>query len=175
MFTYVKMKNFMSFKDVIFDFRNGSKGAKNFISIYGENGSGKSNFVTCIDLLRKTIESFQLVGNTEKLMEVAREKEIPQEILEMVINSTNILKIKDDCRMLECDEPTTIEYGFSVNGHEGYYTMSFEERFTYEKLYYFTGKQRGVLFELDHTDESQKIEFSNKLFKNKVYLNIVYI
>ena len=28
MITYVKMKNFMSFKDVMFDFRNGSKGAK---------------------------------------------------------------------------------------------------------------------------------------------------
>lgn len=167
MFTYVKMKNFMSFKDVIFDFRNGSKGAKKFISIYGENGSGKSNFVTAIDLLRKTIESFQLVGNTEKLMEVARKEEIPQEILEMVISNTNILKIKNDCRMLECDEPTTIEYGFLVNGHEGYYTMSFEERFVYEKLYYFTGKQRGVLFEIDYTDESQKVEFSNKLFKNK--------
>ena len=33
MITYVKMKNFMSFKDVMFDFRNGSKGAKKFISI----------------------------------------------------------------------------------------------------------------------------------------------
>ena len=53
MFTYIKMKNFMSFKDVMFDFKNGSKGAKKFISIYGENGSGKSNFVTCIDWLRK--------------------------------------------------------------------------------------------------------------------------
>lgn len=45
MITYVKMHNFMSFKDVLFDFRNGRKGAKKFISIYGENGSGKSNFV----------------------------------------------------------------------------------------------------------------------------------
>ena len=59
MFTYIKMKNFMSFKDVMFDFKNGSKGAKKFISIYGENGSGKSNFVTCIDWLRKSIDSFQ--------------------------------------------------------------------------------------------------------------------
>lgn len=36
MITYVKMHNFMSFKDVLFDFRNGRKGAKKFISIYGE-------------------------------------------------------------------------------------------------------------------------------------------
>lgn len=60
MFTYVKMKNFMSFKDAMFDFRNGNKGAKKFVSIYGENGSGKSNFVLCIDFLRKTLDTFQM-------------------------------------------------------------------------------------------------------------------
>ena len=140
MITYVKMKNFMSFKDVMFDFRNGSKGAKKFISIYGENGSGKSNFVTCIDLLRKSIESFQMVGETERIMEIAKEKDIPQELFEMLLNSTSILKYKENCRMIECEEATTIEYGFQTNGHEGYYVMSFEDRFLYEKLYYFTGK-----------------------------------
>ena len=155
MITYVKMKNFMSFKDVMFDFRNGSKGAKKFISIYGENGSGKSNFVTCIDLLRKSIESFQMVGETERIMEIAKEKDIPQELLEMLLNSTSILKYKESCRMIECEEATTIEYGFETNnGHDGYYIMSF-------------GKQRGVLYEIDYTKENSKIEFSNKLFKNK--------
>ncbi len=167
MITYVRMKNFMSFKDIMFDFRNGSKGTKKFISIYGENGSGKSNFVTCIDLLRKSIESFQMAGETERIMEVAKEKDIPQEFLEMLLNSTSILKYKDNCRMIECEEATSIEYGFQVNGHEGYYIMSFKERFLYEKLYYFTGKQRGILYEIDNTNEKSKIEFSNKLFKNK--------
>ena len=60
MITYVKMHNFMSFKDVLFDFRNGRKGAKKFISIYGENGSGKSNFVTCIDLLNILVRQSRL-------------------------------------------------------------------------------------------------------------------
>ena len=100
MFTYVKLKNFMSFKDVIFDFRNGSKGVKSFISIYGENGSGKSNFVSSIDLLRKTIDSFQMLGKVEKVLEIAQEKEIPQDLIEILLNDTNILKYKDECRML---------------------------------------------------------------------------
>ena len=167
MITYVKMKNFMSFKDVMFDFRNGSKGAKKFISIYGENGSGKSNFVTCIDLLRTSIESFQMLGEKERIIEFAKEKDFPQKIMDMLLNSTNILKYKENCRMIECEEATTVEYGFQTNGHEGYYIMSFKDRFLYEKLYYFTGKQRGVLYEIDYTKENLKIEFSNKLFKNK--------
>lgn len=167
MITYVKMHNFMSFKDVLFDFRNGRKGAKKFISIYGENGSGKSNFVTCIDLLRKSIESFYMIGETGRIAEFAKEKDIPQEIVEMLVKSSNIQKYIESCRMIECDEATQVEYGFQTSGHEGYYIMSFKERFLYEKLYYFTGKQRGVLYEIDYTKENPKIDFSNKLFKSK--------
>lgn len=167
MFTYVRMKNFMSFKDVMFDLRNGRKKNKKFIAIYGENGSGKSNFVTSIDLLRKSIESFQMMGNTERIMEAAKENDIPQEFVEMLLSGTNILKYKDDCRMLECEDETTIEYGFETKGHEGYYIMSFKERFLYEKLYYFTGKQSGTLFEIDYTNKLPNVKFSNKLFKNK--------
>lgn len=167
MITYVKMHNFMSFKDVLFDFRNGRKGAKKFISIYGENGSGKSNFVTCIDLLRKSIESFYMIGETGRIAELAKEKDIPKEIVEMLVKSSNIQKCIESCRMIECDEATEVEYGFRTSGHEGYYIMSFKERFLYEKLYYFTGKQRGVLYEIDYTKENPKIDFSNKLFKSK--------
>ena len=167
MFTYVKLKNFMSFKDVTFDFRNGRKGTKRFISIYGENGSGKSNFVTSIDFLRRTIDSFPMAIQTEKITELGKEKEFSPEILDILLNGINIQKYKDNCRMIECDEPTTLEYGFRVNGHEGIYTISFKERFIYEKLYYFTGKQRGTLYEIDYTDEKSKIYFSNKLFKEK--------
>lgn len=167
MFTYIKLKNFMSFKDVMFDFKNGNKGAKKFISVYGENGSGKSNFVTSINLLRKSIDSFQLVMETEKIMDIVKEKELSPDFLDVLLNSTNIQTYRDNCRMIECSDPTTIEYGFQVNGHEGYYIMSFGEKFVYEKLYYFTGKQRGVLYEIDHTGETPKIVFSNSLFKDK--------
>ncbi len=148
MFTYIKLKNFMSFKDTTFDLRNGSKGAKNFISIYGENGSGKSNFISSINLLRRSIDSFEMLVNTETIKEMAQEKELPEGLLEMVLGGTNILSLTNSCRMVECDEETSIEYGFQIGKHEGFYILSFAEKFVYEKLYYFTGKQRGTLFEI---------------------------
>ncbi len=167
MFTYIKLKNFMSFKDVTFDLRNGSKGAKKFISVYGENGSGKSNFVSSINLLRRSIDSFEMLVNTEKIRELAQEKELPEGLMEMILNGTNILRLTDNSRMVECDEETSIEYGFQIGEHEGYYIISFAEKFAYEKLYYFTGKQRGTLFEIKIDDEKILPTFSNKLFKNK--------
>ena len=39
--------------------------------------------------------------------------------------------------------------------------------FVCEKLYYFMGKQRGVLFEIGVNDGKISPKFSNKLFKNK--------
>ena len=167
MFTYIKLNNFMSFKDVTFDLRNGSKGAKKFVSVYGENGSGKSNFVSSINLLRRSIVSFEMLVNTDKIRELAQDKELPEGLLEMVIGGTNILRLTDSCRMIECDEETSVEYGFQIDGHEGYYILSFGERFIYEKLYYFTGKQRGVLFEIEMNEGKISPAFSNKLFINK--------
>lgn len=167
MFTYVKLKNFKSLKEACFDFRNGSKGPKKFIAIYGENGSGKSNFVESIDLLRKSIDSFEMVSNTEKIREITQEKEMPQELLETLLSFINFDKFRNECRMVECDEPTSIEYGFEYNGHEGIYEIAFEERFLHEKLYYFTGKQRGVIYEISAPNGDLEINFSNKLFNTK--------
>ncbi len=162
MFTYVSLKNFMSFKDVCFDFRKSNSAGKSFAAIYGENGSGKSNFVTSIDFLKKSIESFVMMRNTDKLIEAVNNKEFPQELLDLFLSSNNIEKYREECKMIESDEPTTVEYGFECNGHEGYYISSFKDRFIYEKLYYFTGKQRGVLYELDATEG--RVYLSDKLF-----------
>ena len=164
MFTYIRLKNFMSFKDVTFNLKNGNMGAKSFVAVYGENGSGKSNFVYSINLLRNSIDSFEMSADIEKIKELAREKELPKRLLDRLMSNADILNITDGCRMAECDEETSIEYGFQIGGHEGYYIISFAERFVYEKLYYFTGKQRGTLFEIKLTDGKIMPVFSNKLF-----------
>ena len=55
MFTYIKLKNFLSFGDVVFNFKKSASTAKTFAAIYGENGSGKSNFVKSVDFLCNTL------------------------------------------------------------------------------------------------------------------------
>ena len=174
MFTYIKLKNFMSFKNVLFDLKNGSKGAKKFVAIYGENGSGKSNFVNSINLLIRSVDSFEMLMNAEKIKEIALKQELPKEILEMVIGGTDILKFTDSCRMIGCDDETRIEYGFKIGDHEGYYILGFAEKFSYEKLYYFTGKQRGTLFEIKNENEKIVPILSNKLFNNKKVEEEIY-
>ncbi|MCL2718730.1 MAG: ATP-binding protein [Lachnospiraceae bacterium] len=164
MFTYIKLKNFLSFKDVTIDFQNSDKEVKKFIAIYGENGSGKSNIVNSIDLLRRSIESFGRMEHFEEIQKLMDKKEFSHEVIEMFLNSFNISHHINRCRMVDCEENTTVEYGFRIGNNKGYYVLSFGERFSYEKLYYFTGKQRGILFEIKNTKDKNELFFSNKLF-----------
>lgn len=64
----------------------------------------------------------------EKIMNIVKEKDLSPDFLDVLLNSTNIQTYWDNCRMIECSDPTTIEYGFQVNGHERYYIMSFGEK-----------------------------------------------
>lgn len=157
MFTYVKLKNFLSFGDVVFDFKKNAHAAKQFVAIYGENGSGKSNFVKSIDLLCQSLISFDNASKFEEIHNLSKDggSDIPVEVLRSFINTFDIQKYISSCRMVDCTDPTEIEYGFLLNGHEGKYTLSFTDKFTNESLYYFTGKQRGYLYKLSLNDSGQ--------------------
>ena len=53
MFTYIRVKNFKSLKDVKFNLNRTKTKTNNFIAIYGENGSGKTNLVELFKFLQQ--------------------------------------------------------------------------------------------------------------------------
>lgn len=171
MITYVKLKNFMSFSDVEFNFKKGNTEYKKLVAIYGENGSGKSNFVLSMDFLLKTISSMDMIVDLEEFRNaiLKKEKELPEGFLELLSSTFDISKIMEKSRMIGCSDPTAVEYGFILNGREGYYRLEYGERFQSEKLYYYTGKQRGEIYNINYNDDDLEMNFSNKLFlSNKI-------
>lgn len=172
MFTYIKLKNFMSFKNTTFNFTDGNKGVKKFISIYGENGSGKTHFVNSIEFLYKITNSFNInminfqknLTNLEGLLKSVDIEELSRLI---DLNSTpyNFSDIFKDYRMIDCDENTYIEYGFQINGYKGYYIIEFKEQLLYEKLYYLIDKQRGMLFEVKYVNNIRECNISKSIVK----------
>lgn len=150
MFTYIKLKNFLSFGEVTFNLKKTANSAKSFVAIYGENGSGKSNFVRSFDLLLHTMMSFSQASQVEKIKEALKEDKNapPAEILEKVFADADIINYIASCRTIDCSDPTEIEYGFLLNGYEGVYRLSFTANFTSESLYYLAGKQRGYLYDI---------------------------
>lgn len=173
MFTYIELENFKSFGKINFDFKNTQKDFKRFVAIYGENGSGKSNFVSSVELLSRFTTSFvnQLqIEEYKKLYQTdADKKDFLKKIL-FDIDSTQITSKLKEYRMLESVAPTKVTYGFSIKDIEGYYSVSFDESsIIEEKLYYMCDKQRGVLYHIIKDKDKIHKKFSSALFNTKKY------
>ncbi|MBD5113250.1 MAG: AAA family ATPase [Ruminococcaceae bacterium] len=153
MFTYVKLKNFKSFGNICFDFKKTQKETKKFIAIYGENGSGKSNFVSVFEFMYYSFNSIKL-NDVYNLITV-NAKELSIKVPQMPMNSIlNQISMKlNDYRMIGCSEPTTVELGFEIDGIEGYYSVKFTDIILSEELYYLCGKKRGKIFSLNSDDK----------------------
>lgn len=174
MLTYVELTNYKSFGKIKFDFRKKKGEFKRFIAIYGENGSGKSNFVSSIGLLSQLMTSFISTRNFLKLKEFLENKDGEPELrIEDLLNnieSGDLTKTLASSRMIDCDDNTTVKYGFVINSIEGYYLVSFNDNaIIHEELYYLNNKQRGMLFNISENLGNITCMFSSYLFRDKKY------
>ena len=155
MFTYIKCKNFLSLGDVVFDFKKNQNSINPIVIVYGENGSGKTNFVQAFSVLKNTIHSFEYQRHADELLSIFKEEVFSvaniQQELSIYQDFCSYLSSK---RMVDCDEPTELEYGFVMNDKEAIYHISFTDRIIEESLYGFTGKQRGYLFKISSDDNN---------------------
>ena len=171
MFTYVKAKNFKSLKDIEFNLNKTKTKTNKFISIYGENGSGKTNIVELFKLLQQLIMSRATDVAMNKVpkefwkIQEEMSDQLPTEIRQIFELSLNL----KEYRMLEEEEPTEIEYGFKINDNDGFYYIKFDDEIIEERLYYMAGKQRAYLFQI--TKENNK--FIKNLNKN-IFINEKY-
>ena len=147
MFNYIKIKNFLTIGDVVFDFRKTKSETNQFAVIYGENGSGKTSFIQSFNLLFNSIHSFAYQQNYEHLSSAFHDQStFIKDILQNMALFSNFTDYLSSLRMIDCNEPTEVEYGFIMNNREAVYRFSFTNQIIYESLYCFTGKQRGYLF-----------------------------
>lgn len=166
MFTYIKLKNYLSFGDVVFNFKQSANEIKNFVAIYGENGSGKSNFVDSIDFLHHTLTSFDRIKSIEELSQIVNNSAngTPNSILDQIMLESNTEQYFLSHKMIDNPYNAEVEFGFLLDDYEGFYRIVFSDRILNESLYYFTGKQRGYLFDISSDGNIIKSKFWSKLF-----------
>ena len=172
MFTYIELENFKSFGKIRFDFKKNKNECKKFAAIYGENGSGKSNFVSAYELLSMLMTSYI---NKERKLKALQSLSTDSSRSSNFLNKVLLQKINIDdfdvnfkkYRMLGCSENTNIKYGFIINGVEGYYSISFDDySILKEELYYINNKQRGILFDIKKCGEEINSHISKYLFND---------
>lgn len=170
MFSYLKLKNFKSFKEIEIDFRASNKLPKNMIFIYGENGSGKTNLAYAFQFLKETIGTlnFQnkmslfLENYKKDLMQNSRNSE---KIKAIPFFFKDLNKLKEESRTIGSTDDMILEYGFNIDGIEGYYKLVFNDKLKEESLYYQINKNRGYIFNLNN---NKKI-LSKHIFHNDEY------
>ena len=171
MFTYVKAKNFKSLKDIEFNLNKTKTKTNQFISIYGENGSGKTNIVELFKLLQQLTMSratdIAMNKMPKEFWEIQEEMsdQLPTEIRQIFQLSFNL----KEYRMLDEEEPTEIEYGFKINNRDGFYYIKFDNEIIEEKLYYMAGKQRAYLFQINKGDNKIIKNLNKNIFFNEKY------
>jgi len=173
MFTSIRLKNFKSFGDIYFDFRKSKNDAKKFIAVYGENGSGKSNFVDGFELLSKSISSLSIIK--QDLYQTFKEKSsllIRNEYFhswKRILNTFEVESFMNECRMIGTDEDTEVEYEFILNGVEGRYKIVFNEEIINEELFFLIGKKRGTVYSISKDETGVKKVINDSVFTDKKF------
>ena len=171
MFTYVKAKNFKSLKNIEFNLNKTKTKTNQFISIYGENGSGKTNIVELFKLLQQATMSRAIDIAMNKMpkefwkIQEEMSDELPTEIRQIFQLSFNLREY----RMLDEEEATEIEYGFKINNKDGFYYIKFDDEIIEEKLYYMAGKQRAYLFQINKENNKIIKNLNKNIFINEKY------
>lgn len=171
MFTYVKAKNFKSLKYIEFNLNKTKTKTNQFISIYGENGSGKTNIVELFKLLQQSTMSratdIAMNKMPKEFWKIQEEMsdQLPTEIRQIFQLSFNL----KEYRMLDEEEPTEIEYGFKINDNDGFYYIKFDDEIIEEKLYYMAGKQRAYLFQINKENNKIIKNLNKNIFINEKY------
>ncbi len=159
MLSYITLKNFKSFSNIMFDLRGKGGIPKNLAFIYGENGAGKTNLMSAFLFLNKTIETIHSQARVKQLVAEIRsqtgEKEmdpsVKNEIVEHLMKSQlfDLADLIQKHRTLNSEGALEVEIGFYLDGAEGSYTLSFDAtRVIYEKLRYRIIERTGTIFEL---------------------------
>ena len=145
MFTYLKMKNFKSFKEISIDLQNKKDEFKHIIAIYGANGSGKSTIVEAFLTLEKTLGTMRV-------------KDMLLDLLNNKITPPDDIPIKQEMML---------EFGFIINGSTGSYLMEFDNSdLIRERLEYKILKNRGCCFDI----EEDKVEINSNIFESAEFL-----
>ncbi len=167
----IKLTNFKSFGNLEADFTSTSDKPKKLIMIYGENGSGKSNFISSILFLKNTFNTLSLQEYLNKIIQNDNINEYDETLIKNIIRTKKI-NLFDEIKaykMIESNENMIIEFTFTYKDKdvkEAIYKMEFNNQLIIcESFYCQLDKNLILAFEITENE----IYFNNNLFINKNY------
>jgi AAA15 family ATPase/GTPase len=156
MLTFLELKNFKSFSDITFDLRKAYGEPKKIAFIYGENGSGKSNLMSSLLFLLKTLNTLinqiklkDIPDFKNSILDSTKNEKISQQMFQNILRMhfSTLSDLIDDYKMLGNGQKMSLKFGFRINESDGSYYMEFSEHeIIREELRYQINEREGVVF-----------------------------
>ena len=160
MFTYIKLKNYKSLIELEVDLTKKENTPKKLISIYGENGIGKSNFVDSFYTLKKIVSTRTINEKIRILTEKQKELQTDDfnkalyffgQLGSIIKNGffSNSIDIINECKTIDSKDNMIIEVGFKIKSKSGIYCIETDNTdIISEKLDFTLNKNKVNFFEI---------------------------
>lgn len=167
MFTYIRLKNFKSLVNFEVNFEKKKNEPKKAIIIYGENGSGKSNFVSAFYTLYQSMQTLSLRKKIKTLLDDEEKSDDDISFLKFMLRTSNDTEmIIKDCKTISSTENMEMQFDFVIEGKCGSYLLVYDDQeIVEEKLSYVLNKNKCLLFDLTK---------NKKMVNKKIFLNEKY-
>lgn len=157
------LKNYLSFGEVTLDLKNSNNTIKKYAAIYGENGSGKTNLLSALSFLKKSIftlsfqykfnDIFQSKVDKDELFNLLSRFKVP-------LSLNDLLKNK---KTVESKDNMVLHYEFKINNFNIIYKMVFDDNSIIEESFSCPiNKYTVELFNI----KKDNIKFNSNLFNN---------
>lgn len=163
MFSSVELKNYKCFKDISVSFKNKKGSVKPLILIYGDNGSGKTAFISSFTFFRKSLLS---LTNNYLMLEFLQQKKVDN-IDSTLFSGSPMFDISSEVkknRRIGSSDNVLLKFGITLNKRDYFYELEFNEEniLISEKLYRVTTTQIFEMF----TVTRDSIKFGRGTFDN---------
>ena len=160
MFTYIKLKNYKSLIELEVDLTKKENTPKKLISIYGENGIGKSNFVDSFYTLKRIISTRTINEKVRILTEKQKDLQSNDfdkalyffgQLGSIIKNGffSNSIDIINECKTIDSKDNMIIEVGFKIKSKSGIYCIETDNTdIISEKLDFTLNKNKVNFFEI---------------------------
>lgn len=165
----IKLRNFRSFGNLDADFTMSSGKPKKLIMIYGENGSGKSNFISSILFLKNTLNTLSFQGHLNEMLESEEIEKYDEETIKSILKLTRSnlsVEIKEN-KLIDSKENMMLEFHYTFDTNkEAIYKLEFDdEKIVFESFNCQLEKNMVKVYEITNDN----LYFNNNLFITEKY------
>lgn len=172
MFTSIKLKNYKSLVDLEVSFLKNKKKVKKAVIIYGENGSGKSNFASAFYTLNESMQTLSIRKIIKDFLEKEDEHDgtylNKMKFFKMISNGfKDTESIIKNYKTINSKENMRMEFNFILDDSKaGTYILEYNDKqIVHERLEYVLNKNKGLFYDISDGN----ININKKIFLNDEY------